>query len=142
MREEGIPASNANMPFVFIYERVDLSTTLYGLQVYPETIKEVLLNDVFSPFVTGRISLATKFNDAHDQYLEINTEMKHAKEPTVALTTQLQAEIVKNLMAKNSEFRELAHFLGPRAEPRIVFWPHEDPTYFRRDIKQRWVIKT
>lgn len=137
-----VPSNLTQLPFVYVYERKDLSTTLYGLQIYPETIRETLLEETFSPFVTGRFTLLTKFDDNHDQYLEINIEMRHEKEASQAFSSHLLAEVIKNLKLKNGEYKELANFLGGRAEPRLMFWQHEDPTYFRRDIKQKWVIKS
>ncbi len=142
MRDADIPMSMSELPFVYVYERLDLSTTLYGLQVYPETIKETLLMEAVSPFVTGRITLITKFDDAHDQYLEINIEMRRDKKASKAFASLLLKDIVKNLLLKNAEYQELTKFLGIRAEPRLVFWSHEDPLYFRRDTKQKWVIRT
>lgn len=142
MNAAEIETSLAKLPFVFVYERSDLSTTLYGLQIYPETIREVLLDPAFNPFVTGRFALVQKYDDTHDQYLEINIELRHDKEASPTFSSHLTAEIVKNLMLKNGEFKELHKFLGERATPHLVFWPHEDPTYFRRDIKQKWVIRT
>ncbi|MDB5238468.1 MAG: hypothetical protein JWM46_738 [Candidatus Kaiserbacteria bacterium] len=142
MRDAKIEPSLAKLPFVYVYERSDLSTTLYGLQIYPETIKETLLQEVFAPFVTGRFTLVTKYDDQHDQYLEINIELRSEKEASKTFSSQLLAEIVKDLKQKNGEFSELAKFLGERAEPHLIFWPHEDPLYFRRDIKQKWVIRT
>ena len=142
IKQAGIEMSLTNLPFVYVYERSDLSTTLYGLQIYPETIKETLLAEQFTPFVTGRFTLVTKFDDRQDQYLEINVEMRRDKEPSKALSAQIAAEAIKNLKFKNGEFKELYNFLGARAEPRLVFWPHEDPLYFRRDIKQKWVVRT
>ncbi|HUO50753.1 MAG TPA: hypothetical protein VMU25_04295 [Candidatus Paceibacterota bacterium] len=142
IREHTIDPQLLKLPFVYVYERSDLSTTLYGLQIYPETIREVLLEDAFNPFVTGRFALAQKYDENHDQYLEINIELKRAQEATEALSSSLCTEIIRNLKLKNGEFKELYSALGDRTVPRLVFWPHEDPIYFRRDIKQRWVIKT
>lgn len=141
MRAEKIDLALSHLPFVFVYERSDLSTTLYGLQIYPETIRDTLIADTFSPFVTGRFTLVTKYDAHNDQYLEINIEMKGGKEITDALTSRLHEEIIKNLKLKNGEYKELYKFVGAKAEPRLVFWPHEDPRYFRRDIKQRWVMR-
>lgn len=142
MQKNKIPQALSKLPFVYVYERKDLSTTLYGLQVYPETIRETLIEETFAPFVTGRFTLITKYDDNHNQYLEINIEMRHEKEATHAFSSHLLAEVIKNLKLKNGEYKELASFLGEKSEPRLVFWPHEDPTYFRRDIKQKWVIRT
>jgi len=141
MKAAKIPDDLRLLPFVYVYERSDLSATLYGLQVYPETVKEVLLGESFAPFLSGRLTLATRFDDSHDQYLEINVELRQGREASPEFSALLLAEIIKNLKEKNSEFRELCNFLGARSVPKIVYWPYEDPAYFRRDIKQRWVLK-
>ncbi len=137
----GISKHVYELPFVYVFERIDLATTLYGLQVYPETIKEVLLNRRFVDTMTGKLTLVTKYDDNHDQYLEINLEQKPKKEAGKAFASELLAEIIKSLREKNSEFRELSDFLGKRAEPKLVFWPYEDPLYFKPGIKQPWVLR-
>ncbi|PIR82243.1 hypothetical protein COU20_03750 [Candidatus Kaiserbacteria bacterium CG10_big_fil_rev_8_21_14_0_10_59_10] len=137
-----IDPSFKKMPFVYVYERTDLSTTLYGLQIYPSMVREALLRNTFQPFVTGRFTLVTKYDEAHDQFLEINLELKKGKEAPKTLGAQMSAEIVKELRERSAEFRELSNHLGDRAMPRLVFWPYEDQLYFKRDIKQMWVQKT
>lgn len=137
----GIRRHVYELPFVYVFERIDLATTLYGLQVYPETIKEVLLNKHFVDECTGKLTLITKYDANHDQYLEINLEQKPKKEVGKVLATELLAEIIKSLREKNSEFRELSDFLGKRAEPKLVFWRYEDPLYFKPGGKQSWVVR-
>ncbi|MDD2657245.1 MAG: hypothetical protein PHD04_01110 [Candidatus Pacebacteria bacterium] len=140
-RAAGIRRHVYELPFVYVFERIDLATTLYGLQVYPETIKEVLLKKNFVDNLTGKLALSTKYDDNQDQYLEINLEQKPKKEAGKAFASKLLAEIVKSLREKNSEFRELSDFLGKRSEPRLVFWPYEDPLYFKPGTKQAWVVR-
>lgn len=140
-RVAGISRHAYELPFVYVFERIDLATTLYGLQVYPETVKEVLLDKRFSGDLTGKLALVTKYDANHDQYLEINLEQKPRREMKKAVAAKLVAEIVKNLREKNSEFAELSNFLGKRAEPKLVFWQYEDPLYFKPGIKQSWVVR-
>jgi len=140
-KRAGIKNHMYQLPFVYVYERIDMSTTLYGLQIYPETIKEALLKKQFSNFLTGKLTLISKFDVNHNQYLEINLELRKKREVSNMLKTQLLNEIVNNLRIKNSEFRELSDFLGDRALPTLVFWPQEDPLYFKPGIKQKWVDK-
>lgn len=138
----GIERCVLKLPFVYVYERKDLATTLYGLQIYPETVREALLSKSLAKYVTGRMALATKYDEKHNQYLEINIELRKGVSGSHMLSANIQSEVVKLLKHKNAEYRELANYLGKRAMPHVVFWPHEDPLYFRPDIKQRWVIKT
>lgn len=140
-RVAGIKNHAYELPFVYVFERIDLATTLYGLQVYPETVKEVLLDDRFTGSLTGKLALVTKYDANHDQYLEIHIEQKPNKEVGKVFAGKLLAEIVKQLREKNSEYRELCNFLGKRARPKLVFWHYEDPLYFKPGGKQRWVVR-
>jgi phenylacetate-CoA ligase len=143
VRAAKIGAYALELPFVYVYERIDLATTLYGLQIYPETIKEVLLDKRFHDHLTGKLTLSTKFDHNQDQYLEVNVELQAGKQqPSKVFTAELLSEILKNLREKNSEFHELSDFLGKRSEPRLVFWAYEDPLYFKPGIKQPWVVRT
>ena len=129
------------LPFVYVYERNDFSTTLYGLQIYPETIREVLLKDVLHPHVTGKFSMMTAFDDVQNQYLEIHIEMKKGKKESKKLADILTEEIFKFLRENNSEFRELSNHLKERARPKISLWPAEHPTHFKPGTKQKWIHK-
>lgn len=137
----GITNHLYQLPFVYVYERMDMSTTLYGLQIYPETIREVLLKNPFNKFFTGKFTLSTKFDTNQDQYLEINLELQKNKKVINVLKLRLLNEFVKNLRLKNSEYRELSDFLGKRSLPKLVCWSFEDPLYFKPGVKQKWVAK-
>ena len=130
-----------HLPFVYVYERRDLSTTLYGLNIYPETIRKALQHERFESFVTGKFTMLTKYNDSQDQYLEIHLELKQAQEYTDEHIRIITDHIVSTLKANNSEYHKLHTDLGERAVPVICMWPYEDLTYFRPGTKQKWVKK-
>ncbi len=140
-RRAGIGGAVYQLPFVYVYERVDLATTLYGLQIYPETIREILIDEPMNKFLTGKLTLITKFDENQNQYLEINLEIRKGKKITSKLKKITLAQIVTNLRLKNSEFRELSNYLGERAYPQLVFWPLEHSLHFKPGIKQKWVKK-
>lgn len=129
------------LPFVYVYERADLVTTLYGLQIYPEMLKETFLDKTLSRPLTGKFSLATKFSSKQNQYLEINLELKKGARATQALKRLALKKIIAALLVKSSEFRELYRQLKERAVPKIIFWPAEHPLYFKPGTKQKWVLK-
>lgn len=129
------------LPLVYVYERNDFSTTLYGLQIYPETIREALLKKSLHPHVTGKFSMLTSFDKEQNQYLEIHIEMKKEKGESRELIDTLTEEIFEFLRQNNSEFRELSNHLKERARPKISVWPKEHPTYFKPGGKQKWIQK-
>ncbi len=140
-KKNGLQNNIYKLPFVYVYERKDLSVTLYGLQIYPEIIKEILIEKPFNRFLTGKLTLITKCNKNQNQYLEINLELKKNKITNTRLREFVLRKITDNLIIKNSEFRELHHHLGKRVLPKLVFWPAEHPRYFKPGIKQKWVQK-
>lgn len=137
-----IPAMIAKIPFVYVYERSDFSTTLYGLQIYPGMIKDALVRAIAGKYLTGKFTLITKFSSKNDQYLEINLEIKKDKTLTTGSKAIILKAILKELLRSNSEFRELYRHVGKRAIPKLVFWPTEHPRYFKVGTKQKWVNKT
>ncbi len=131
----------SELPFVYVYERADLSTSYYGLLIYPEWVKSALINEELQNHITSKFTMITRTDKRHNQYLEINLELKHGKKTTLKLKQLITKKITKSLCERSSEFREIYKGLGKLGEPKIIFWPYEDPTYFKIGIKQKWVQK-
>jgi len=129
------------LPFVYVYERIDLSTTFYGLLIYPEWIRPAFLEKTVSEYVTGKFTMLTKYDEINNQYLEINIELQKGKKSTKRLEKLITQKIVQHLQSSSSEYREIYHHLKFRALPKLIFWPAENPLYFAPGVKQRWVIK-
>lgn len=134
-------ANNIKFPFVYVYERNDFSTTIYGLQVYPETIREVLCSMPFSNLFSGKLTMITRFDKQQDQYIELNIETRKGAKLTDHSKQSLISKIEENLLRKNFEFNELNKYVKNRKLLKCIFWPAEDPTYFKPGIKQKWVVK-
>lgn len=129
------------LPFVYIYERSDLSTKLYGAIIYPEHIRDALQEDVLDEYLTGRFTLITKHDGHENEYLEINLELDGGKNASEKLKIEAKRLIVEMLIKKNAEYAYLTQNMPERVQPVIVFWPHEHPTHFGTKGKQKWVKK-
>ena len=129
------------LPFVYVYERSDLSTSFYGLNVYPEWIKPALYKLEIRDVLTGKFMLATKLNRNKDQILEINIEMRSGKRATSRLVARVLESVMTSLMKRSSEYREICNQLKKRAIPKLVFWPYHHGAYFCSGVKQKWVEK-
>lgn len=140
-RKVGIADTVAQLPFVYVYERTDLSTKLYGGIIYPEYIKAGLQNGNLDKYITGKFTMFTRHNKKQDEYLEINIELKPAITESHWLAHEVSRSVVESLMEKSAEYKNNAHMMPGRVEPAIVFWPHEHPTHFQTGIKQKWVKK-
>jgi len=132
------------LPFVYVYERVDFATTLYGITIYPQYIKEALLDKDFDNLLTGKFVLSTEFDEMHNQYLKIHLELQKGIDSSCvndSIKHKVLEQIIGYLSLKVSEFRELKSHLGERAHPQLKFWEAEHPTYFKPGVKQAWVKK-
>jgi phenylacetate-CoA ligase len=129
------------LPFVYVYERADLSTKLYGAIIYPEYVREALQEEALLEHITGKFTLQTLTDEKQDQVLELNVELREKRHSDTALAARIQEVVVENLLKRSSEYKNNHMSLGARVAPKVVFWPHEDPKFFKPNIKQKWVIK-
>lgn len=137
----GISGSVKKYPFVYVYERANFSTTLHGINIYPEFIKEGLIAPKVSKYVTGRFTMITRLDDRQDQFLEVNVEQYGSALPSSDMENLLLQCIEKSLSSKSSEFKEISKSSGVGGLVRIVLWPQDDPKYFPAATKQRWAIQ-
>lgn len=130
------------LPFVYVYERSDLATTLYGLQIYPEYLRDVMMSDFVQRYCTGKFQTMTRYDDKENQYLEINIEQKRGIDSvSETFIRKMEVTIKAALKEKSSEFRELSTFVNGRPLFKLVFRALGDPEYFPSGIKQKWVRK-
>jgi phenylacetate-CoA ligase len=130
-----------NLPFVYVYERNDFAVSLYGLKIYPEGVREALLDPSLTSYITGKFTMEVKFDSRQNQYWMLHLELRNDKKKSNALKERTLRIVLAHLRKTNSEFKELANHLQQRAFPKIAFWPYESIEYFRPGIKQKWVKK-
>lgn len=134
-RKLRIPISQ--LPFVLVYERSDFSTSIYGLQIYPQHIKQGLEKYVDQGLLTGKFLLSTKLDRNKNQFLEIKVELANSK---LKLSKDVGSHVREILLSINSEYRELSKYLSQsRLTPHIIPYKKGDPAYFPTGIKQKWV---
>ncbi len=140
-RSEGIGQTVWNLHFVYVYERSDFSVSLYGGNIYPETIREAMLYSEFEPALTGKFSMTVKNDQDQNSFLEINVELKPQIREHAGLKQSVEKAVVEKLLMKNSEFRVLHENMGTKVLPKINFWPYEYDAYFKPGGKQKWIQK-
>jgi phenylacetate-CoA ligase len=129
------------LPFVYIYERTDLSTKLYGAIIYPEPIKDAVIDKKLNRYLTGKFTMITRFDSKHDEYLEINLELMPNIKPQPKHIKLCQELIVKNLISKNAEYKNNYNLIQKKVIPKIIFWVHGHPKYFNDRGKHKWTKK-
>ena len=142
IRTAGISDTVAELPFVYIYERADLSTKLYGAIIFPEHVKHGLMRRELERYVTTKFTMFTKTDAKQDEYLEVNVELKENVKPTPELQHTVAEAIVESLMEKSAEHKNNVGALGDRVRPRVVFWAHNHHEHFAHGGKHKWVKKS
>jgi len=130
-----------SLPFVYIYERSDLCTKLYGAIIYPQHVRQALQKPELAKFFTGKFLLITKTDYKHDQFLEINIELKRNQRSKPGLIAQSSKLITESLIKNNAEYKNNYQMIPHKVTPKIVLWENGDPLYFKPGIKQSWVKK-
>lgn len=142
--ETGISNNCWKLPFVYVYERKDLSVSLAGATIYPETVKKALHDKKIVKYVTGKFTMLVKNDSKLKQYLEINIEMRSgARGMDKKMAELITGVILNKLLKENSEFHSVFHDQrGKDAVPKIICWPYEHNEYFKPGGKQRWTHKS
>lgn len=130
----------APQPFVYVYERSDFSTTLYGINIYPEFVREALLQKDIRSKTTGKFTLITNHDKNQNQYLQVNIELQGKTKKSRQLEKVALETIKTYLTKRSSEFRELVHFVKSKKILEVALWPSAHPTFFRPGVKQKWVM--
>ncbi len=142
IKRAGVEDSRTELPFVYLYERADLSTKLYGAIIFPEHVKVGLQDPVLEKTITGRFTMTTEHDAAHNEYLEINIELQRGVGDGESVRATIVKNVVHSLSESSGEYKNNHVNMQERVVPRIVFWPHEHPKYFKPGIKQKWVIRS
>lgn len=137
----GIKEYIYELPFVYIYERTDFSLKLRLRDIYPEFIKDALINKTISKYLTGKFTMETKYGKQQNQYLEVNLEMKKDKNINSVLKKLIYKKIERFLCEKSSGPGGISEFKKGSPLLKLFFWPAEDEKYFKPGAKQKWVQK-
>lgn len=137
----GILKTIVEFPFVYIYERSDFSTKLYGAIIYPEHVRQGTYHASVAKHISGKFTMFTRFDRRHNEYLEINIELKPGVRPTKDIERSVERAVSESLLKHNAEHRNNASLMPGKVSPRIILWKHEHPLHFKPGVKQKWVKK-
>jgi phenylacetate-CoA ligase len=137
----GIDDTVCELPFVYVYERADFSTKLYGAIIYPEYVKAGLQRQSVQSEVSGKFKMTTKHDERQDEYLEVNVELQIGVRSSEGLKDRVTDAITESLIEKSAEYHNLYGAVHSKVVPRVLLWPHGDPEHFRPGGKQRWTAK-
>ncbi|MFH1354344.1 MAG: hypothetical protein ABIH36_03580 [bacterium] len=128
-----------DIPFVYTFGKSDATVMLYGLNIYPENIKNALESEALKNMTTGRFAMSSEYSSNMDQYLLINIELADKIGLSSNLTQDFQDVIVATLKKKNREYQKLFSSIRNKALPVIRLHKKGKSDLFTRAGKQRWI---
>ncbi len=139
-RKAKIESTIKRWPFVYVYERADFSTKLFGAIIYPEHVKRALEHESLQKFVTGKFSMYTEVDKNQNQYLQIHLEMRHGVRESRELAKRSLRLIVESLNKNNAEYKNNYEMIKEKVTPKLSFWTYEHQNYFKPGTKQKYII--
>ncbi|MBH0780800.1 phenylacetate--CoA ligase family protein [Nocardia bovistercoris] len=136
-RAEGFePVDGPELPFVYVFGRSLHAVSLYGANVFPETVTIGLEQPPASAWVTGKFVLEVPEDADGDVRLRVTVELvpDHIATPDDASAV---AEVIRDeLVRRNSEYAN--YVPRERHLPEIRLLPVGDPDYFPVGVKHRY----
>jgi phenylacetate-CoA ligase len=137
---EKMNALMTSMPYLYVFGRSDYSASVYGVLIYPETIKDILSTKPFSNFFSGRFVMSTEEDKDSNQFLNIILETKKKvdiKDVAIAAIERLFAD---HLQLYSSEYAKLVSAMGQRVYPRIEIKNYGESEYFSSNNKHKYLM--
>lgn len=133
------------LPFLYVLGRRDFTAFLYGVNIYPESIRAALEKPETDNFVSGKFLMMVESDKNLNPRLEINIELKKEYSNNSVLLSRLgnrlKNTIINTLKVHNSEYNRLYEAIGKKAEPTIKLYPYGYEKFFKTGMKQQWTKK-
>ena len=127
------------LPLVYVYERSDFAVKLHLRDIYPETIRDALMHRRLSRFLSGKLTMTTKYDSNSTQYLEVNLELRKGKRTPNNLRNLTHKRLMSSIFLKTAGPGDPGELMKRSNLVKIIFWPSEHPLHFKPGIKQKWV---
>ncbi|MBI2989911.1 MAG: hypothetical protein HYY51_01845 [Candidatus Magasanikbacteria bacterium] len=128
------------LPVVGLLGRSGQYATIYGLNVFPEHIREILAEDELKIHLSGKFFMATRYEGVH-QILELHLELIFGRETNEVRKEDLTAHIIRYLEALNLEYKKLRSVVGEKAEPRLWLYEKDAAEFKTNKMKQEYLKK-
>lgn len=128
------------LPLVLLFGRSNHSITFYGLNIYPEHIREALTKEDVISLLSGKFFMKTIYNNRQNQQFEIHVELKSSSEKEDYLKNKIIDVIVNTLRKINLEYDKLYSIIGKRAQPNISLYRKDSPEFVGLKAKHKYII--
>ncbi|MEU8897321.1 hypothetical protein [Nocardia sp. NPDC048505] len=130
------PGPGPDLPFVFVFGRSLHAVSVFGANVFPETVALGLEQPAICEWVTGKFVLEAWEDADRNRLLRITVELAPEAANTAERTGLVAAAIRAALLDHNSEYA--AYVPAERQSPHVELRPAGDPDYFPAGVKHRY----
>lgn len=125
-----------DLPFVWVFGRLDFTVSFYGANVFPENVTIGLEQEGVREWVTGKFVMESREDADGDRHLHVTVELAIGEDATDERTATVATSIRAHTERVNSEF---AHYVpDDRRTPTVHLVPHGDPDWFPVGVKHRY----
>ncbi len=124
---------------VCLFGRRDSAVTIYGVNIFADTIKSALDCAQDRTHLTGKFIMQGA-TDNDTQLLIIFCELANNKKPSKKLNYQIMTTVFNELSKTSLEYKKLLTMIGDKAKPKIVLKKFGTVGY-KAGRKHKWVKK-
>jgi len=129
-----------SLPYLYVFGRADYTASIYGVLIYPETIKDILSSSPFSRYLSGKFTISTEEDSNSNQYLNLILETKNGIDANEVAIPTIEKLFAEHLRLYSSEYAKLLSSAGERVHPKIEIRNYGDEEYFSGKNKQKYLI--
>ncbi|GAB2668399.1 phenylacetate--CoA ligase family protein [Nocardia goodfellowii] len=130
------PGEGPELPFVYVFGRSLHAVSVFGANVFPETVALGLEQPGLCDWVTGKFVLEAWEDADRNRLLRITVELAPEAANTAARTRLVAESVRAELLRHNSEY---ANYVPPERQlPHVELRPAGDPDYFPAGVKHRY----
>ncbi len=124
------------LPFVYVFGRARFALSIYGANVFPETMSLALEQTAVANHVTGKFVMHLLTDQEQNKQLAVAVELAAGVTASEELRAQVTLAITRELEQRNSEY--WAYVPAARRVPNITLFARHHPEWFPAGVKHRY----
>lgn len=130
------PGEMPDLPFVYVFGRALHAVSVFGANVFPETVTIGLEQAGISEWVTGKFVLEAWEDADRDVLLKVTVELVPGETNTAERAAAVANSVCEELVRRNSEYAN--YVPAERRLPLVELRDAGDPEYFPVGVKHRY----
>ncbi|MBD2629244.1 phenylacetate--CoA ligase family protein [Trichormus variabilis] len=133
------PRGIHQLPFVYVFGRLDFTVSYFGANIYPENVTVGLEQPIIREWVTGKFVLQVKEDADKNRFLSVVVELAPGVKSNKKKKETIASSILSQLLRLNSEF---ANYVPSEYQtPQVTLTANGDAEYFPIGVKHRYTRK-